>query len=147
MTKETGTTQPALPEQCLIHPNLIIAPTFTLSHKSTAAGDGSGSRLLCAMGNNTHGSLSWPCSDLWKIFHHHRLGVPDNLYNLHSVLLSFFLSFFLSVFPSFPVSSRSVVSMCGLHRDAFGCLCFNTQRFMSGCWKSVRAGRAQMSLF
>lgn len=40
-------TQLALPEQSLSRFNLIIAPTLTLSHKSTAAGDCCSCRL-CA---------------------------------------------------------------------------------------------------
>lgn len=48
-TKETGTTQPALPEQSLIRPNLIIAPIFTPSHKSTAAGATAVAPDCCAL--------------------------------------------------------------------------------------------------
>ena len=144
--KETGTTQPALPEQSLIRLNLIIAPIFTPSHKSTAAGDGCGSRLLCTMGNNIHGPLSWLGSDLWTSWWFFIVISWAFQTNRVTFSLCFFLSS-TSCFPFLVVGSCSVLSVRGLHRDALGCLCFNSLPFMSGCWNSVRAGHAQMSLF
>lgn len=39
MTEETGTSQAGVPEQSLIRLNLIIAPTYSLSQGSAAAGE------------------------------------------------------------------------------------------------------------
>lgn len=46
MTEETGTSQAGVPEQSLIRLNLIIAPTYSLSQGSAAAGE---ERRACTM--------------------------------------------------------------------------------------------------
>lgn len=113
-TKEMSMTQLALPEQSLSRFNLIIAPTLTLSHKSTAAGDCCGCRLLCMLGNNSHGPLTRPESlGATKNFHYCCLGIPDRWYNFFSVLLSFFCSYFLiALLTSFIPAFLSLSSVC-----------------------------------
>lgn len=121
-------TQLALPEQSLLLLNLIIAPTFSLSHKSTAAGYCCGCRLPCIMGNNTHGPLSRPDSmDAAKDFHYYCLGVPDRWYNLFSALLSFhYSSFFISLLTSFIPSFLSLSSACMGYSKMHWATCVST---------------------
>lgn len=119
MTEETGTSQAGVPEQSLIRLNLIIAPTYSLSQGSAAAGE--------------ERRAPWQLS-------------PWSCLTATAKWVHFFFFFIVSLFgrvifwipPSVPPFSVPLV-VRGPHREALGLPCFSSPAVYEWVLKIDRA--------
>lgn len=117
MTEETGTSQTGVPEQSLIRFNLIIAPTYSLSQGSAAAGEEHRAQWQ---------SSPWSC-----------LTAAVKSVHFFFIALLFGRVIFWIPLSVLPFSALLVVR--GLHREALGFPCFNSPAVYEWVLKIDRA--------